>query len=107
MVFARYIGILFCLGAVFWDFSVSAQSLSQLRFRARQIEEQISQIRELTFKRSVEVDLQSASDFQVYAERQIDQQYSAMDWKYYDRVVRKLGLYRGEIIRVCRILRAK
>ena len=98
MVFARYIGILFCLGAVFWDFSVSAQSLSQLRFRARQIEEQISQIRELTFKRSVEVDLQSASDFQVYAERQIDQQYSAMDWKYYDRVVRKLGLYRGEII---------
>ena len=78
--------------------SVRAQSLSQLRSRARQIEEQISQIRELTFKRSVEVDLQSASDFQVYAERQIDQQYSAMDWEYYDRVVRKLGLYRGEII---------
>ncbi len=42
--------------------------------------------------------MQSPSEFQAYAERQIDLQYSAMDWEYYDLVIRKLGLYSGEFI---------
>ena len=98
MVFARYIGILFCLGAVFWDFSVSAQSLAQLRLRVRTIEREITQIRGRAFKQSVNVGFQSASGFEAYVKRQLALQNSGLDWAYYDHVIRKLGLYRGELV---------
>ena len=94
----RFLASFACLTVVLSEVPVGAQSLAKLRRRARQIEGEISQIRELEFKWSIDVAVQSPSEFQAYAERQIDLQYSAMDWEYYDLVIRKLGLYSGEFI---------
>ncbi len=94
----RFLAPLACLAVLLSEVAAEAQSLAQLRRRARQIEGEISQIRGLQFKWSIDVAVQSPSDFQAYAERQIDLQYSALDWEYYDLVIRKLGLYNGAFI---------
>ena len=98
MGFIRYLAPLACFVVVLSEVPAGAQSLAQLRRRARQIEGEISQIRGLQFKWSIDVAVQSPSEFQAYAERQIDLQYSTMDWEYYDQVIRKLGLYSGAFI---------
>ena len=75
-----------------------AQELAQLRRRAREIEGEVSQIRELAFKWSIDVAVQSPAEFRTYGERQLDSQYSHSEWENYDPVVRILGLYRGDPI---------
>ena len=92
----RYLAPFACFVVVLSDVPAGAQNLAQLRRRAGQIEDEISQIRELPFKGSIHVAIQSPSEFQAYAEQQMDQQLSAMEWAYYDPVIRKLGLYNGE-----------
>ena len=93
----RYLGLLFCLVAVFSGFSVRAQSLAQLRFKAGAIEREIAQIRERPFKQSISVGIQNTSELEAYLERQSALQNSSLDWAYYDRVIRKLGLYRSNM----------
>ncbi len=97
-MFIRYLGLLFCLVAVFSDFSVCAQSVAQLRQRSGTIEGEIAQIRERPFKQSIRVGIQNASELEAYIDRQSALQNSSLDWAYYDRVIRKLGLYRGNTI---------
>ncbi len=94
-MFIRYLGLLFCIVAVFSNCSVYAQTLAQLRLRAGIIEGEIAQIRERSFKQSINVGIQSTSELEAYLERQSALQNSGLDWAYYDRVIRKLGLYRG------------
>lgn len=74
------------------------QDLAQLRRRALQIEDEIAQVRELSFKWSIDVAVQSPSEFRAYVERQMDQQYTAAEWAHYDPVIRRLGLYSGESV---------
>ena len=86
---------MFC-AVVFAASSVCAQRVAQLRLRAGVIEGEIAQIRGRPFKRAINVGIQSASEFEAYLERQSAMQSSGVDWASYDRVIRKLGLYRGK-----------
>lgn len=91
--------LLVVLGAVVVDSQVRAQSLSEIRARSRAIEEEVAEIREREFKRPVNVELQNETDFRAYLERQAAlQSNSPLSFEALDRYVRKLGLYRGEVV---------
>ncbi len=96
---ARFWGFLIVLGAVVADSQVTAQSLSEIRARSRAIEEEVAEIREREFKRSINVEIQNETGLRAYLERQATlQRGSTLSFEDLDRYVRKLGLYRGEVV---------
>ena len=94
----RYVAPFAVLAVVLTEIPARAQELAQLRRRAGEIENEVSQIRELAFKWSIDVAIQSPAEFRAFGEQQLDRQYSASEWENYDPVIRKLGLYRGDSI---------
>ena len=95
MRFFRFLASFACFVVVLTDVPARTQELTQLRRRAREIEGEVSAIRELAFKWPIDVAVQSPSDFKAYAERQMERQFTAAEWENYDPVIRKLGLYSG------------
>ena len=91
-------GLLIVLGAVVADSRVSAQNLPAVRARARSIEAQIAEIRGREFKRPVELELNGRPGYRTYLERKTPLPGSVLHLEDLDRYVRKLGLYRGEVV---------
>ena len=91
-------GLLIVLVAVVADSQVSAQNLPAVRARARAIEAQIAEIRGREFKRPVELELNGRSGYRAYLERKTSLPGSVSHLADLDRYVRKLGLYRGEVV---------
>src|SRR5690242_9353147 len=59
------------------------------------IAKEVAQIRGLSFRQSVAVEKQSASDFGGYVSRRIDETVPETQRNNYGAIVRTLGLYRG------------
>ncbi len=98
MRLVRHLAPFAILAVVLLEVPARAQNLAQLRQRAGEISDEVSRIRELAFKWSIDVAIQSPAEFRAFGERQLDRQYTAAEWENYDPVIRKLGLYRGDAI---------
>ena len=95
---ATHWGFFIVLGVLVADSSVSAQNLTAIRSRARALEEQVAEIRGREFKQAVEMELNGRPGFGAYLERRAELPRSVLHLEDLDRCVRKLGLYRGEVV---------
>jgi hypothetical protein len=95
---ATHWGFFIVLGVLVADASVSAQNLTAIRSRARALEEQVAEIRGREFKQAVEMELNGRPGFGAYLERRAALPRSVLHLEDLDRCVRKLGLYRGEVV---------
>ncbi len=98
MKLATYCGLLVVLLAVIADSSVSAQNLPAIRARARALEAQVAEIRGREFKRAVELELNGRSGYSAHLERKAPLPGPVLYLEDLDRYVRKLGLYRGDVV---------
>ncbi len=76
-----------------------SQPKFDVRNRVKNISKEISEIRGIKFKQPVEVKSQSFNDFGKYLDEAIEKQMPENRIKYYGKIVKKLGLYRGPEIK--------
>ncbi len=76
-----------------------SQPKSDVRSRVNEISKEISEIRGIKFKQPVKVRNQSLNDFGKYLDEAIEKQMPENRFKYYGKIVKKLGLYRGPEIK--------
>lgn len=86
---------------------LSGQTLVDLHNKVDEIGKEIAEIRGLQFKHQVHVMSQSREDFGRYLDRMIEKQMDDKKLKYYGKVVKKLGLYRGPEIKDFKALAKK
>lgn len=79
--------------------NVAAQTSAELQRKINAIQKEIVEIRGLKFKHSVQVENQSLEDFGKYLDTLIEKQMPERRVKYYGKIVKKLGLYRGPEIK--------
>lgn len=79
--------------------ALAGETLVELQKKVDEIGKEIAEIRGLQFKHQVHVRRQSQKDFGKYLDRMIEKQMNDKKLKYYGKVVKKLGLYRGPEIK--------
>jgi hypothetical protein len=62
-----------------------------------QLQEEVAQLRGLPFKSNVKAGVQSKEEFAAYLDEQIDEALPQIKNKYYGAIVKRLGLYRGDL----------
>jgi len=76
-----------------------SQPQLDVQSRVKKISKEISEIRGIKFNRPVKVRRQSFNDFGKYLDEAIEKQMPENRLKYYGKIVKKLGLYRGDEIK--------
>jgi hypothetical protein len=76
-----------------------SQPQLDVQSRVKKISKEISEIRGINFKQLVKVKSQSFNDFGKYLDEAIEKQMPENRLKYYGKIVKKLGLYRGPEIK--------
>jgi len=77
----------------------SAQAEPGVEAQVERIQREVAEIRGLPFKRPVKAATQSTDDFKIRIEQEIDKELRPEVAQYYGLMVRKLGLYRGPVIK--------
>ena len=62
-----------------------------------QLQEEVAQLRGLPFKSNVTAGVQTKEEFAAYLDEQIDEALPEIKNKYYGAIVKRLGLYRGDL----------
>ncbi len=75
--------------------NAATASLSEPQAAADKVAREIEQIRGLTFKQPVRVEMQSADGFSEYVSRELNEVVPESVRRHYGTIVRTLGLYRG------------
>ena len=79
--------------------NVGAQTQIELQRKAGSVRQEIVEILGLKFKRPVRVGIQTSEDFGKYLDANLEKQMSKNLVEHFDKIVRKLGLYRGPEIK--------
>jgi hypothetical protein len=91
----RHIIILVSVILLLLRIDLFSQTSAELQEKVEEIRKELVEIRGLKFKRPVRIRAQSLDDFSKYLDAMIEHQMPEERLRYYGKVVKMLGLYRG------------